>query len=108
MVSPILFAAAATAVVAAVFGSVALSSLAPVGDGIVSPIEQECMDVARQGFAIHSAYQGMMLEDMPVDDARLLLKLDDVWMNRCVPALPPHVIIEIADGVEKDFSSRSE
>lgn len=108
VVSAILFVAATTAVVAAIFGSIALQSLAPVGDGITTPLEQECMDVARQGYAIHSAYPDMTLEEIPVDDARLLLKLDDTWMNKCVTMLPPSIIFEIADGVERDFSSRVE
>ena len=108
MISGIMFAVMGTAVAAAIFGSAALQSVVPVGDNIVTPLEQKCMDVARQGYSIHSAYPGMTLDEIPVDDARLMIKLDEVWVNECVAKLPPSVIMEIADGVERDPPSRGE
>ena len=101
-------AVAGTAVAAAIFGSIALQHVMPVGDNIVTPLEQKCADVARQGYAIHSAYLGMTLDEIPVDDARRLIKLDETWMNECVSRLPASVIIEIADGVERGPSRGGE
>lgn len=103
-----LLAVSGTAVAAAIFGSVALQYVVPTGDNIVTPLEQRCADVARQGYAIHSAYPDMMLDEIPVDDARLLIKLDEIWMGECVPRLPASVIIEIADGVERGAPMRGE
>ena len=103
-----MLAVAGTAVAAAIFGSIALQHVVPTGDNIVTPLKQKCADVARQGYAIHSAYPDMTLDEIPVDDARLLIKLDEIWMNECVPMLPASVIIEIADGVERGSPMRGE
>ncbi len=101
MTSGIIFAAIGTLVAAAIFGSVALQSLAPVGDGIITPLEQKCTDIARQGHAIHTTYPDLTIDELPVDDVRKMLKLDDMWMNECVAKLPPNVIVDIADKVSR-------
>ena len=103
-----IFAIAGTAVAAAIFGSIAISYVTPIGDGILTPLEQRCMDVAREGYAIHSAYPDATLEEMPVDDVRVMVALDEVWMKECVAKLPHHVIIDIADKVERGSPARNE
>lgn len=102
MATGITFAIIGTVVAAAIFGSIALQYVTPFGDNIVTPLEQKCTDIARQGHAIHSAYPGLTLDEMPVDDVRLMLKLDDTWINECVAKLPPNVIIDIADSVSRN------
>ncbi len=106
--SPLLIVAVITAIVAAFFGSVALRYIEPIGDDIVLPLEQRCIDVANRGYAIHSAYPDMTLEEMPVDDVRRMLELDEIWMRECVGGLPPNVIIDIANNVERNQPARGE
>lgn len=108
MASGITFAVIGTVAAAAIFGSIVLQQIAPSGDGVITHLEQRCMDVARQGHAIHSAYPGLTLDEMPVDDVRAMLKLDETWMNECVAKLPPSVIIDIADRVSREASMRGE
>lgn len=97
-----------TVAAAVIFGSIALQYITPSGDGVITPLEQRCTDVARQGHAIHSAYPGLTLDEMPVDDVRAMLKLDEAWMDECVAKLPPSVIIEIADRVSREASMHGE
>ena len=108
MVPGMMLAIAGTAVAAAIFGSIAFQYVIPTGDGIMTPLEQRCMDIARQGHAIHSVYPDMTLDEMPVDDVREMLRLDEIWMRECVPNLPPSIIVEIADAVSKQARSHGE
>ena len=101
MAPGIMFAVIGTLVAAAIFGSIALQSLTPMGDNVITPLEQKCTDIARQGHAIHSTYPGLTLDEIPIDDTRTMLKLDEMWMNECVAKLPPSVIIDIADKVSR-------
>ena len=103
-----ILAMAGTAVAASIFGSVALQYILPAGDGIATPLEQRCMDVAQRGYAIHSAYPDMGIDEIPVDDAREMIRLDEIWMNECVANLPLSVVIDIADRVERNALSRGE
>ena len=108
MVPGMMIAVAGTAIAAALFGSIAFSYVTPTGDGIMTPLEQKCTNVAQQGYAIHSAYPDATLDEMPVDDVREMLRLDDIWINECVPNLPPSIIIEIADSVSQNARSHGE
>ena len=110
MVSGIAFAVVCTAVVAAILGSIVLHQyVMTIGHGsIVTPLEQKCMDVARQGHAIQSAYPGMTLDEIPLDDARSMIRLDEIWMDECVAKLPLGVVMDIADRVTHDVPSRGE
>lgn len=108
MVPGMMLAIAGTAVAATVLGSMAFQYVIPTGDGIMTPLEQKCMDIARQGHAIHSVYPDMTLDEMPVDDVREMLRLDEIWMRECVPNLPPSIIVEIANAVSQQTRSHGE
>lgn len=100
----ILFLAIGIAIAAALFGSMALQSLAPINEVILSPLEKKCQQIANEGYKIHALYPDSNPDDLPEDDRKRLLYLDDLWMKDCVAALPAESVFNIANNVERDTS----
>ncbi len=101
MVTSIILIAVGLAVTVAVFGFIMLQSLSPLGDAILSPVEQKCRQIANEGYRIHAAYPDSSFDAIPEEDAQKMIRLDERWINECVSVLPTATIIEIVDGVER-------
>lgn len=100
----ILFLAIGIAVAAALFGSMALQSMNPINEVILSPLEKKCQQIANEGYKIHALYPEANPDDLPEDDRKRLLYLDDLWMTECVAALPAESVFSIVNNVERDVS----
>ncbi len=101
----ILFLAIGVAISAALFGSMAIQSLTPINEVILSPLEKKCQQVANEGYKIHALYPEAHPDELPEDDRKRLLYLDDLWMTECVAALPAESVFSIVNNVERDVSS---
>ena len=100
----ILFLAIGVAVAAALFGSMALQSLTPINDAVLSPLEKKCQDVANEGYKIQALYPNSTPDELPEDDMKRMMYLDNIWMNECVSTLPHETILNIANNVERNPS----
>ena len=100
----ILFLAIGIAVAVALFGSMAMQSLTPINEAILSPFEKKCQQIANEGYKIHAMYPDLNPEELPEDDMKLMLYLDEKWMNECVSVLPAESIFNIANNVERNVS----
>ena len=101
----IIFLAIGVAVAAALFGSMAIQSMAPLNEAVLSPLEKKCQQIANEGYKIHALYPDSSPEDMPEDDMNKMLYLDNLWMKECVSVLPAEKIFDIANNVNRDISS---
>lgn len=101
----VLFLAIGVAVAAALFGSMALQSLTPINEAVLSPTEQKCQQIANEGYKIHALYPDSNPDELPESDRQRMMALDEVWMKECVAVLPHESIIQIANNVERDISS---
>ena len=99
------FLAIGVAVAAALFGSMAMQSMAPINELILSPKEKKCQQIANEGYKIQALYPNSNPDELPEQDMKRMLYLDDIWMNECVSAVPHETILKIANNVERDFSS---
>ena len=100
----ILFLAIGIAVAVALFGSMALQSLTPINDAVLSPLEKKCQQIANEGYKIQAIYPDSNPDDLSEDDMKRLMYLDEIWMNECVSVLPADKIIDIANNVDRNFS----
>ena len=100
----ILLLAIGVAIATALFGSMAIQSFTPINEAILSPLEQKCQQIANEGYKIHALYPNSNPEELPEQDMKRMLYLDNIWMNECVSALPNETILKIANNVERDFS----
>ena len=100
----ILLLAIGVAIAAALFGSMAIQSLTPINEVVLSPLEKKCQQIANEGYRIHALYPNSNPDDLPEQDMKRMLYLDDIWMKECVATLPHESIIKIANNVERDFS----
>ena len=98
----IIFLAIGVAVAAALFGSMAIQSLTPISDAVLSPLEKKCQEVANEGYKIHALYPDSNPDELPENDMKRILYLDEIWMNECVSTLPHETILKIANNVERD------
>ena len=98
------FLAIGVAVAAALFGSMAIQSLTPINEIVLSPLEKKCQLIANEGYKIHALYPEAHPDDIPEDDRKRLLYLDDKWMTECVAALPAESVFSIANNVDRDVS----
>ncbi|ABX13345.1 hypothetical protein [Nitrosopumilus maritimus] len=98
------FLAIGVAVAAALFGSMAMQSMAPINEVILSPQEKKCQQIANEGYKMHALYPEAQPDDLPEDDKKRLLYLDDLWMTECVAVLPAESVFEIVNNVERDVS----
>ena len=101
----ILVLAIGVAISAALFGSMAIQSMAPLNDVVISPLEEKCQQIADEGYKIHALYPNSNPEELPERDMNRMLYLDNIWMKECVSALPHETILRIANNVERDFSN---
>ena len=98
----ILFLAIGVAVVVALLGSAVFQLMTPEDE--LSPLEKKCQQIANEGYKIHALYPAANPEDLPENDMKRMLYLDDIWMKECVAVLPAGSIIDIADNVERDIT----
>ena len=84
-------------------GSMAIQFLTPIND-VLSPLEKKCQQIANEGYKIHSIFPDSNPEDLPEDDVKRLMYLDDIWIKDCVSVLPADSIFQIVNNVERDFS----
>jgi hypothetical protein len=104
IVASILFLAIGVAVAAALFGSMAMQSLTPINEVILSPQEKKCQEIANEGYKMHALYPEAHPDDLPEDDRKRLLYLDELWMNECVAVLPAESVFSIVNNVDRDVS----
>ena len=97
----VLFLAIGVAVVVALLGS-AVFQLMTTEDEL-SPLEKKCQQIANEGYKIHALYPAANPEDLPENEMKRMLYLDEIWMKECVAVLPADSIISIADNVERDI-----
>lgn len=99
----ILLLALGVGVATALLISMTFHFLTPSDNSILSPLEQHCQQIANEGYKIHSVYPDSNPDDLPADDLKRLLYLDDLWIKECVSALPADSIFSIINNVERDF-----
>ncbi len=100
----ILLLAIGIGVVTVLLGSIAFQSLTPINDLVLSPLEQKCQQIANEGYKIHAIYPTSNPDELPEDDMKRLMYLDEKWMKECVSVLPADSIINIANNVDRKFS----
>ena len=100
----ILFLAIGIAVATALTVSVAIHFLTPIGDSDLSPQEQICQLIANEGYRIHATYPDSSPDELPNDDFKRLMHLDELWITECVNVLPAESVFSIVNNVEQDFS----
>lgn len=98
------FMAIGVAVAVALFGSMAMQSLTPINEVILSPQEKKCQQIANEGYKMHALYPEAHPDDLPEDDRKRLLYLDEMWMTECVAVLPAESVFSIVNNVERDVS----
>jgi hypothetical protein len=100
----ILVLAIGMAVATALMASVAIYFLTPIGDFGLSPQEQSCQQIANEGYRIHTMYPDSNPDELPNDDFKRLIYLDEIWITECVNVLPAESVFSIVNNVERDFS----
>ena len=100
----ILLLAIGIVIAAALLGSLAFQFLTPINDMILSPLEQKCQQIANEGYKIHAIYPDSNPDQLPTDDMKRMMYLDEKWMKECVSVLPADSIINIANNVDRKFS----
>jgi hypothetical protein len=104
-VASILLLAIGIGIATALLGSIGFQFLSPINDLVLSPLEEKCQLIANEGYKIHAIYPGSSLDELPDDDMKLMLYLDEKWMKECVSVLPADSIINIANNVDREFFS---
>ena len=99
----ILLLAIGIAVATALLGSVAYQFLMPINDSELSPLEKNCQQIANEGYKIHTMYPDSNPDELPYDDSKRLMYLDELWMTECVSVLPADSIFSIVNNVERNF-----
>ena len=99
----VFFLAIGVAVAVALMASVAIHFLTPSDSGL-SPLEQNCQQIANEGYRIHAMYPDSNPDELPEDDFKRMTYLDNLWMTECVSVLPADAIFSIANNVERDIS----
>ena len=100
----ILLLAIGIGVATVLLGSMAFQFLTPINDVILSPLEQKCQQITNEGYRIHAIYPDSNPDELPEDDMKRLMYLDELWMQECVSALPADSIINIASNVDRNLS----
>jgi len=100
----LLFLAIGIAVTTALMASVAFHFLTPIADSGLSPQEQSCQLIANEGYRIHATYPDSNPDELPNDDFKRLMHLDEMWITECVNVLPAESVFSIVNNVERDFS----
>jgi len=100
----ILLLAIGIGIAAALLGSITFQFLTPINDLVLSPLEQKCQQIANEGYRIHAIYPDSNPDELPEDEMKQLMYLDEIWIKECVSALPADSIINIVNNVDRDFS----
>ena len=85
--------------------SVAFQFLTPINELVLSSLEEKCQQIANEGYKIHAIYPASNPDELPENDMKRLMYLDEKWMKECVSVLPADSIINIANNVDRKFSS---
>ena len=93
------------AVAVVLMGSVAIQFLTPITDSELSPLEKNCQQIANEGYRIHVIYPDSNPDELPDDDFKRLMYLDELWITECVDVLPTESIFNIVNNIERDFFS---
>ncbi len=100
----ILLLAIGIGIATVLLGSIVFQFPTPINDLVLSSLEQKCQQIANEGYKIHAIYSVSNPDELPVDDMKRLLYLDEKWMKECVSVLPADSIISIANNVDRNFS----
>jgi hypothetical protein len=100
----IILLAIGIAVATALMGAVVFQFLIPTNESELSPLEKNCQQIANDGYRMHTMYPDSNPDDLPEDDMKRLVYLDELWMKECVSVLPADSIFSIVNNVERDFS----
>jgi len=100
----IILLAIGIAVATALMGAVVFQFLIPINESELSPLEKNCQQIANDGYRMHTMYPDSNPDDLPEDDMKRLVYLDELWMKECVSVLPADSIFSIVNNVERDFS----
>ena len=85
-------------------GSVVFQFLIPSDDTELSPQEKKCQEIANEGYKIHTIYPESHPDELPEQDMKRLLYLDNLWIKDCVNILSAESIFSIVNNVERNFS----
>ncbi len=100
----ILLLAIGIVIATALLGSIGFQFLTPINDMVLSPLEEKCQLIANEGYKIHTLYPNSAPDELPEDDMKRMMYLDEKWMKECVSVLPADSIINIANNVDRKFS----
>ena len=100
----ILLLAIGLGIAVALLSSVAFQFLTPINDSVLSPLEKKCQQIANEGYKIHLMYPDSNPDELPGDDFKRLMYLDELWIKECVSVLPADSVFSIVNNVERNFS----
>ena len=100
----ILLLAIGIVIATALLGSIGFQFLTPINDIVLSPLEEKCQLIANEGYKIHTLYPNSAPDELPENDMKRMMYLDEKWMKECVSVLPADSIINIANNVDRKFS----
>jgi len=100
----ILLLSIGVAVAVTLMASVTIHFLTPIGDSGLSPLEQNCQEIANEGYRIHTMYPDLNPDELLNTDFERLMYLDELWITECVNVLPSESIFSIVNNVERNFS----
>ena len=92
-------------IAAILLGSVAFQFLMPNNIGTLSPLEEKCQLIVNEGYKIQAIYPNTSPDQLPANDMKRLMYLDEKWMKECVSVLPADSIFSIINNVDRNFSS---
>lgn len=98
----ILFLAIGIAIAAALMASVTIHFLTLNSDEL-SSLEKNCQEIANEGYRIHLLYPDSHPDDLPNDDFKRLMHLDELWITECVNVLSPESVFQIANDAKRDI-----
>ena len=99
----VLLLAVGIVVASALMASAAIHFLTSAGDDLLTPTEKNCQHIANEGYRIHAMYPGSQPADLPADDYKRMMHLDNLWITECVNVLPMESVFDIANNVERDL-----
>ncbi|MGV7226468.1 MAG: hypothetical protein ACQ9CV_06075 [Nitrosopumilus sp.] len=101
----ILFLAIGIVIATALMGAAVIQFFTPITDSGLSPLEKNCQQIANEGYRIHAMHPDSYPDELPTDDFKRLMYLDELWITECVNVLPAESIFSIVNNVERDFFS---
>jgi len=98
----ILFLAIGILVATALIASATVHFLTPITDSSLSPQEKNCQQIANEGYKIHKIYPDSHPDELPNDDFKRLMHLDELWITECVNVLSAESLFSIINNVERN------